>query len=140
MVRSESKLVAEALDDVKASVEALKRASDSGVNAMEVAGHLRAIVLYRRRFSRQVTQSAAEKSKVAEFFFARPVRLIYGQLMGSFVNGGLQDARPTFPLSSQLELPIVDFFDPEEMAIRRLHAAKTIAEMSADLGDNPAET
>jgi hypothetical protein len=131
-------LIAEALDDVKASNEALKRAHDSGVNAMEVAGHLRASALYRRRFSRQVKQSAAKQSGIAELFFAKPVQLLYGQFVGAFVNGNLQDAHPLIPLSSELELPIVDLFDPEEMAMRRLCAAKTIAELSGGLDDDPA--
>jgi len=56
----------------------------------------------------------------------KQVRLLYGKAASTFIDGKLQDAMPLVPMSSSLEIPIVDFCDPEEMALRRIHASAAI--------------
>lgn len=113
-------IVIETLKSVAKYFEELKRAHDAGINAMEVPGHRRASTLHRRRFSQQVSQHAERHSPFLSMF--KQVRLLYGRASSTFINGKLQKAIPFTYSSSSIEIPIVDFCDPEEMASRRLHA------------------
>lgn len=122
---SENPLIDHALKSVAEHFEALKHAKDAGINAMEVAGVRKAAREQRRRFSRQVSEGARSASPLLSLM--KHVSLLYGRSSSQFIDGVLQDARPLGHTSHTMEIPMVDYFDPEEMALRRMHASASIA-------------
>lgn len=121
-------LVKVALDKVAEECSALQRAHDAGLNQMEVQGHHRAAVLHRRRMSRDMKRGIASQSIILSA--CKNVDQVYGTSTGTFIDGGLRESSPLVPFSSNVELPFVDFRDPEEMAMRRIHASKSIDSLS----------
>lgn len=116
--------VALATKEVADYFDALRRAHEAGVNAMEVTGVRKAAKEYRRRFNQQVTEGARSASPLLRLF--KHVSLLYGRSASQFIDGVLRDADPLSQSSNSMEFPMVDFFDPEGMAIRRLHASAMI--------------
>jgi hypothetical protein len=123
----EKTLVAKALQEVTSYFDALTRAHDAGINAMEVAGHRAAARQQRRLFNKQVSDGARRGSPLLSMM--KHVSLLYGQAASQFIDGQLRDARPLAHMSTSMELPMVDFFDPEEMALRRIHASAAISRL-----------
>jgi hypothetical protein len=130
-----SPLVTTAMKEVADYFESLKRAHESGVNAMEVTGARKAAREQRRRFNKQVSEGAKSASSLLRMM--KHVSLIYGMSASQFINRVLTDSNPLFQSSYSMEIPVVDFFDPEEMALRRLHASKRISQL---LGDHEEES
>ncbi len=124
--------IVEALKSVDDYFKRLKIAHEAGINAMDVPGHRHAAMLHRRRFSQQVTDGAKEYSPL--FSMMKQVSLLYGKASSTFIDGRLQDAMPLVPTSSSMEIPIVDFCDPEEMALRRIHASAAIQRLLEGAG------
>lgn len=124
--------VIDTLQSVDQHFQRLKVAHESGVNAMEVAGQRHAARLYRRRLSQQVSEGAMDYSPLLGMM--KSVYLPYGRASGAFVNEELQDAIPLVPMSTSIEIPIVDFCDPEEMAMRRIHASAAIQRLLKEEG------
>jgi hypothetical protein len=116
--------VVDALQSVDDYFQRLKVAHEAGINAMEVTGHRRAAMLHRRRFSQQVSEGAKEYSPFLSMM--KKASLLYGKAASTFIDGRLQDAMPLVLMSSSMEIPTVDFCDPEEMALRRIHASAAI--------------
>lgn len=117
-------IVKPALEAATEACEALQRAHDAGVNGMEVTGHRRAAVLDQRRLARDVKRGIASHSFFLSCF--KNVDQPFGQSTSIFIDGNLRDPTPLVPFSENVELPFVDFRDPEEMAMRRICASKNI--------------
>lgn len=117
-------LVQTALAEVSTYFTDLDRAHQAGINGMEVTGHRRAALVYRRRLSRQVTKSAESNSVLLSM--AKSIRLLYGRTTSQFVGGVLGPAAPLAETSVSMEMPILELSDPEEMAMRRVHATAAI--------------
>ena len=117
-------IVKSALEAATEACEALQRAHDAGINGMEVTGHRRAAVLDHRRLARDMKHGIARHS----FFFNPGTQFepIFGRTVSIFIDGNLRDSTPLIPFSGNVELPFVDFRDPEEMAMRRICASKNI--------------
>ncbi len=124
--------IVEALKSVDGYFKRLEIAHEAGINAMDVPGHRHAAMLHRRRFSQQVSEGAKEYSPL--FSMMKQVSLLYGKAASTFIDGRLQDAMPLVPTSSSMEIPIVDFCDPEEMALRRIHASAAIQRLLEGAG------
>jgi hypothetical protein len=120
-------LVAEATKEIADYFDALKRAHEAGVNAMEVTGVRKAAKEYRRRFNQQVSEGARSASPLLRLF--KHVSLLYGRSASQFTDGVLRDANPLSQTSHSMEFPMVDFLDPEGMAIRRLHSSAMIRQL-----------
>ena len=60
------------------------------------------------------------------FNFGTEIEPIFGRTVSIFVDGNLRDPTSLIPFSGNVELPFVDFRDPEEMAMRRICASKNI--------------
>ena len=116
--------IVEALKSVDDYFKGLKIANEAGINAMDVPGHRHAAMLYGRRFSQQVTEGAKRYSPVVDM--TTEVKLLYGETVSIFISGRLQDAMPLVSNASSIEIPIVEFWDPEGMASRRIHASAAI--------------
>jgi len=116
--------VVDALKSVDDYFQRLKVAHEAGINAMDVAGHWRAAMLHRRKFSQQVSEGAKEHSPLLSMM--KQVSLLYGNASSMFIDAKLRNATPLVATSSSMEIPIVDFCDPEEMALRRIHASAAI--------------
>jgi hypothetical protein len=117
-------LVKQALDDVATYFADLDRSLKAGISGMEVAGHRQAATDERRRFSRQVAESAESHSMILRL--AKQVRLLYGCATSQFLGGILSDAMSLAHTSVSMEMPLVELCDPEEMAMRRVHASIAI--------------
>lgn len=123
----EKPLVAEALTQVSTYFNSLKKAHAAGINAMDVAGARKAAREQRRRFNKQVSESAKSASPLLSMM--KHVTQIYGKSHSQYINGTLSGSTPLSHVSHSMEMPLVDFFDPEEMALRRLHASTMISRM-----------
>ena len=130
-------LVKDALGAVASYFTDLDRALKAGINGMEVAGHRRAVVAQRRRFSREVAKGAESHSTI--FSFVKQTRLLYGCATSQFLGGVLSDRMPLAHTSVSMEMPLVDLCDPEEMAMRRVHASAAIDRLLGTSGDDTAQ-
>jgi hypothetical protein len=128
-------IVGESLQEVARYFADLERAHNAGINAMEVTGHRRAIVQHDRLFSRRVSENAKTFSPLLSMM--KKVSLLYGCHTSQFIDGQLHDAMPLVHMSSSMELPIVEFCDPEEMALRRFHASASINALIAGRQEQP---
>ncbi len=120
-------ILQKAIAEVDAYFEQLKTASESGLAAMEVAGAPQAAKLHARRFSRTVAKSAEEMSVFIKLF--RKVRLLYGKQWSTFHDDSLSDASSLQQFSSSVEMPRMEFIDPEGMNLRRYQASVRIREL-----------
>jgi hypothetical protein len=118
-------MVAQALEDVAGYFDSLKHAHDAGINAMEVAGFRRAATLQKQLFNKRVSDHGDSASPLVSLF--KKVSLLYGRAASQFIESKLSNAMPLGQMTTSMELPMVDFCDPEEMALRRLHASAAIA-------------
>jgi hypothetical protein len=106
---------------------------------MEVAGHRRAVIEQRRRFSREVAKAAESHSPILRM--AKTTRLLYGRTTSMFLGGQvLGDPTPLVESSVSMEMPLIDYCDPEEMAVRRLHASTMIARLLEVCQDDETAT
>jgi len=118
-------IVMKALEEVASYFTDLERAHKAGINAMEVTGYRRAVVEQRRSFSRLVAKNADADSTILRMM--KKTRLLYGRTTGMFLGGQvLGDPMPLAHSSVSMEIPIVDYCDPEEMAMRRFHSSAAI--------------
>lgn len=117
-------MVQEALEQAAQYFANLKAAHEAGINKMEVPGHRQAAALYQRHLSRQMEESVKSHSPI--FGMMKQVRLPYGSASSQFFCGHLGDAIPLIHTTSSVEMPLVDLCDPEEMALRRIHASAAI--------------
>ncbi|MDB5387690.1 MAG: hypothetical protein JWM11_3336 [Planctomycetaceae bacterium] len=114
-----------AMDELTSYLDRLEVANRSGIASIEVAGARRAAVMYRRRISQHISSAAEEHSVLMAM--TTKVQLLYSRVSSTFINGKLQDSQPLSRFSSGVEMPFMDFCDPEEMAMRRMSAAAAIS-------------
>lgn len=136
-IAADNDLVKSALEEVDGYFDDLNKARKAGINAMQVPGFGRAAYESRKRFSRQARKSAEEHSVFMQM--CKNVTQLYGNMHSQFINGELQNAMPFSTHESSIEIPIVDFCDPEEMAYRRLVAASKIRDIENEFGDRQEE-
>jgi hypothetical protein len=117
-------ILRKAIDEVDQYFERLEGLSRSGT--MEVTGFRAAARVYARRFSRQVSESAEKMSVFASLF--QKVHLLYGNEVRAFHEGELGGSSPMREISHGVEVPRLEFIDPEGMQLRRLHAASVLKE------------
>lgn len=128
-------MVAQALEDVAGYFDSLKHAHDAGINAMEVAGFRRAATRQRQLFNKRVSDYGDSASPLISLF--KKVSLLYGRAASQFIDGKLSHAMPLANMETSMELPVVDFCDPEEMALRRFHASAAIRSLIQDHTGQP---
>lgn len=120
-------ILQKAVAEVDAYFDQLKTVRESGLAAMEVAGALQAAKLHARRFSRAVAKSAEEMSVFAKLL--KKVQLLYGQQWSTFHDDTLSGPSSLQQFSSSVEMPRMEFIDPEGMNLRRYHASVKIREL-----------
>lgn len=128
-------MVAQSLKHVAGYFDELKRAHSEGINAMEVPGFHRAVIVQKQLFNKSISEYTDSSSSFASLF--KKVSLLYGRAASQFIEGNLINATPLAEMATSMELPIVDFCDPEEMALRRLHASAAISSLIQDHTGNP---
>ena len=122
-------IVQEALQKLERdSFEGLINSGESGVAAMEVPGYPRAIRLFTRRFSREVSDSTKQHSILLDL--CRHVYLRDGMSSSTYSGGVLSGPSPLSHISHQVELPVAEFSDPEGMMIRRIQASARIEKLT----------
>ena len=134
---AESPLVKQVFDRLSNYHQALKQALDAGVSSMDVPGFSRAIRLHKRRFSKQVSDSAKEHSIMMQL--VKQVSLLYGCASGTYIDGQLRGPFPLGEFSHSMELPVLAFSDPEGMTLRRWQLSKTIAALQGETHSDGAE-
>ena len=102
---------------------------------MEVPGFHRAVIVQKQLFNKSISQYTDSSSSLASLF--KKVSLLYGRAASQFIDGNLSNATPLAEMATSMELPIVDFCDPEEMALRRLHASAAIRSLIQEHTGNP---
>ncbi|NQU25463.1 MAG: hypothetical protein HQ567_29620 [Candidatus Nealsonbacteria bacterium] len=129
--------VTKVLEEVAAHFDELQRVHEAGMNAMEVTGHRRGIVLHHRRFSQEASESMKEYSPFLGMI--KQVQQLYGRSASTFIDGRLQDSIPLVPISSSFEMPMVELCDPEHMVMRRIRAANVISSLLEEHSGNMTE-
>lgn len=106
----------------------LKQLKKSGICAMDVPGYRQASRIHARRFSNQVAKGAEEVSIFAKL--CKKYQLLYGKLWRIHIEGKLGDTSGLHEFSHSIEIPRMEFIDPEGMAMRRLYASTQISALS----------
>lgn len=115
------------LKDADERLTTIHKAASSPALQMEVPGQARAEKLAHRRFSQEVEKGMEEHSVFARF--ATTVHLLYGGKKNRMFNpdGTLGGPSEMHASSTSVEMPRMDFMDPEGMHLRRLVASVRIA-------------
>ena len=104
---------------------------------MEVPGFHRAVIVQKQLFNKSISQYTDSSSSLASLF--KKVSLLYGRAASQFIDGNLSNATPLAEMATSMELPIVDFCDPEEMALRHLHASEMIRSLMEERSGTPGD-
>lgn len=124
----ENEAIRKILEEVEAYFRRLTEAATSPAFQMQVPGHFRAEQLFRRRFSRDLERSVDKHSVFLRM--VKRVQLLYGKNWRMLSSGGELGAASALKESSHsVELPRVEFMDPEGMRLRRLHALQQIKQL-----------
>ena len=109
--------------DVGERLAAIGSASRSPAFRMQAPGQVRAQILHDRRFVREVSASVKQHSTFLSLFSS--IQMLYGGMEPRIFlrEGELSPPVQIHSSSSSVEVPRLDFIDPEGMAIRRLSAA-----------------
>lgn len=121
-------ILGKALDEAKRYFDALQAVRKSNISTMDVPGYRKAVRLHARRFSNEISKKAEEMSVFMQLF--KKVVLPYGKAWRTFNDGKLGGASAFHEVSSSIEVPRMEIIDPEEMALRRLHASVKIQQLS----------
>lgn len=106
----------------------LGEAAKSPALQMQVPGYLRAEVMFARRFSRDVARSADRQSVFMQL--VKRVQLLYGKNWRMMQHQGELSAPSALQEHSHsVEMPGMEFADPEGMRWRRLATTQRIAEL-----------
>ncbi len=119
------KIVASILKRTSEQFEARRLAVTSAVSGMSVPGYERAGQLFMRRQS-EATEKVMEEHSIWPQL-CKFTALLYAKSCSAYSNGRLTEPSALKPFESSVELPIIDFADPEGMRIRRLRASQAIA-------------
>jgi hypothetical protein len=109
--------------DARERLAAISSASRSPAFRMQAPGQMRAQILHDRRFVREVSAGVEQHSTFLSLFSS--VHLLYG---GTEPRIFLREGELSPPVqmrssSSSVEVPRLEFIDPEGMTLRRLSAA-----------------
>ncbi|OAM88925.1 type II toxin-antitoxin system HipA family toxin YjjJ [Termitidicoccus mucosus] len=117
--------------DVLAKVEdlwkKLQAVSQSAALQMRVPGYDRAVGMFHRRFTREISRQAAERSIFSQV--VKHVHLMYGQRWRVMREQGLSDASALQATSHNFEIPRMEFVDPEGLNWKRLEARHRLREL-----------
>lgn len=128
-------LVSGILDEMTCYLERLKGLHDNNFNAMEVAGYDRATIEQARYLNKHISKFAQTFSPLISMM--NHISLLYGEKSSQFINGMLQEPIALINTSSSVEVPVLSISEPEEVAIRKIHANSKIKELSSLLsGEN----
>lgn len=120
--------------DAHQRLDATIAAGKSPALQMRVPGRSRAESLAARRFGRQLSKSVDEFSIIKQF--ATTVQLLYGKTWRMQDAAGKLTAPSSLQLSSvSMEMPRLEFVTPDAMRLRRLAAARRIAEIQGEETD-----
>lgn len=111
-------------EEVNCYFEKLKDVHKSSICAMDVPGYRLARRNYARRFNNEVTKGAEELSIFSQI--CKKVRLLYGRSWRTFMEGNLSESTALKEFSNSIEMPRMEFIDPEGMAFHRLFASAQI--------------
>jgi hypothetical protein len=113
--------------DVQERLAASAKASCSPAFRMQAPGQMRAQKLFDRRFVREVAQSVKQHSIFLNLFPS--IHMLYGGMEARIFSGEgvISPPIPMHSSSSSVEVPRLEFTDPEGMCLRRLAAATRVA-------------
>ncbi len=126
--KTEYPVLQKCLDDAKKYFDAFQSIHRSNLHSMGVAGYKKATRLYSRRFQNEVSRRAEENSVFLQLF--KKVTLLYGKTCRTYSDGKLGEASGLNEISSSIEVPRLEVIAPENMALRRYHAAFKAAQLS----------
>lgn len=121
-------LVSETLDEMSNYLEKLKCLHDDGFNGMEVAGYHRAAQEQARLVNKHISEYTRTFSPFISMM--KSISLLYGDKSSQFINGMLQEPMALINSSSSVEVPVLNISEPEEVAIRKIHASAVIEKLS----------
>ena len=125
-----STLVANAVAKADAYFTNLRTLHRSPLTAMHVPGMDRARQHHARQFSQAVQKQSEEQSVFAQLF--KNVHLLYGDQF-AFNQGGAIEPQPFQNVSVEMEVPRLEFIDPEYMILRRFGAKMQAARIQQSL-------
>jgi len=124
-------IVRQSLEAVASYFEDLRIARESGIGSMAVPGVRKAAIDYNRRLRQTISEVSKSASPLVGMM--KHVKLLYGRTCSHFIEGNLNDAMPLAHFEHSAEMPVVSFSDPEEMALRRLHASTMIKRLIGEV-------
>jgi hypothetical protein len=118
--------------DVGERLAAIGKASRSPAFRMQAPGQARAQILHDRRFVREFSASVKQHSTFLNLFSS--IHMLYGGMEPRIFlrEGELSPPVQMHSSSSSVEVPRLDFLDPEGMALRRLAAATRVTALEAE--------
>jgi len=124
------------LADSEERLDLTSGACKSPALQMEVVGQMRAEMLSQKRMAREVGSAVRRRSIFMSTL--RNVSLLYGENeWRSFMpDGSLSKAHGLKLISESIEVPRLEFLDPEGMFLHRLAASTRIRALEAALGGN----
>jgi hypothetical protein len=131
-------IVQQSLAAVANYFEDLRIARESGIGSMAVPGVRKAAIDYNRRLKQTIAEASKSASPLVSLM--KHVKLLYGRTCSHFIEGTLSDAMPLVHLEHSAEMPVVSFSDPEEMALRRLHASTMINRLIGEADSKQEES
>lgn len=105
----------------------IREARESNIAMMAVTGYEQAGRMSQRRTAEVTSRSMEKHSPLLQL--CKKVNLLYANVNSSYVDGHLNPASKLHQFSTSVEVPTIDFADPEGMAIRRWRASTRIAEL-----------
>jgi hypothetical protein len=121
----------EVLQKVEAFFAKLAEAAKAPALQMQVPGHFRAERMFARRFSQELARSADKQSVFLQF--VKRVQLLYGKNWRMMQHQGeLSPPSALQEISHSVEMPGMEFADPEGMKWRRLATARRIQELAGE--------
>jgi hypothetical protein len=123
-----STIIDAAVAKAEAYVAALAAASNSPLAEMAVPGFARAWKEQQRRFQNDVAEGAKERSVWAQVI--SEVHVLYGDEF-AVDSGGDINGTPFKESYIQIEVPSLEFIDPEGMTLRRLEAVRALERLEA---------
>ena len=124
------------LADVGERLIAIRNASDSPAIRMQVPGQMRAQKLHDRRFLQEVSKSIKEHSIFLNVFPS--IHMLYGGMEPRIFSreGALSPPVQMHSSSSSVEVPRMEFLDPEGMWLRRVAAAQRVVALEPSTKDD----
>jgi hypothetical protein len=133
--RPEHEYLQAIVTDVQECLAAIGKASRSSAFRMQVPGQVRAQKLHDRRFAREVSHSVKEHSTFLNLF--PTIHMLYGGMEPRIFSreGVLSPPVQMHSSSSSVEVPQLEFIDPDGMCMRRLAAASRVAALEPTTAD-----